>query len=212
MSIVTPLVITLSLPVHSLLERLKLNGAVYCLVLTNRALLPRIALRLGQTFVPSARHDDSYRQVNSLIFGNHRITKKEIACLRVRPLVLKDVASSLSPNFLLSYNNNFKSSTQLDFDLRTTVKKQLRIPTRAKVKLNIMFLLLFLISFLLTFVSGSPVVTPRQVVPGTTPTACLIYSTTGTWMPAATNPAVIPKGLLTPCQQSCLGKAPSIAH
>lgn len=70
--------------------------------------------------------------------------------------------------------------------------------------MNIMLLLLSLISFLLTFVSGSPVVTPRQDEPATTPTACLIYSTMRTWMPAATNPAAIPKGLLTPCQRSCL--------
>ncbi|KAE9362739.1 hypothetical protein N431DRAFT_142314 [Stipitochalara longipes BDJ] len=75
--------------------------------------------------------------------------------------------------------------------------------------MHIMLFLLSLISFLLTFVSGSPVMHARQTtfapLPFVTPTACPATDpVTATWIPAATNIAAIPKGLLTDCQLGCL--------
>ncbi|PMD38735.1 hypothetical protein L207DRAFT_584132 [Hyaloscypha variabilis F] len=79
--------------------------------------------------------------------------------------------------------------------------------------MSIMLFLLSLISFL-TLVSGSPGLHARQTtfapIPIATPTACPASgSVTATWIPAATNVAAIPKGLLTECQLNCLADTAS---
>jgi hypothetical protein len=77
--------------------------------------------------------------------------------------------------------------------------------------------LLFFIALLLTLVSGTPAIVPRQIffpepLFTGTPTACPGIATAGlhdyTSIPAATNIAAIPDGLLTTCQLECLGKPP----